>query len=344
MSSKLRFMSIVLAGLGLPAHAHHSNAEYDRSVVTELEGEIVAVVWRNPHVGLTIRTEAEVAGATLWTMEAADLIGTLRRGVPEGTFQIGQWVRVAGYASTRRSGRLLVSNVLLPDGTEVLLVGNAEPRWSDRGIGGGNWVEKVPVAASVDERSLFRVWTQAGTITPEFAADPPLTAAARAAHANWDSFNDPALDCVAPGMPRAVTRAGPHPIEFVARSDRIELRMEYFDLERVIHMDQVSIPEDAPLSPLGYSIGRWEGDTLVVETARVNYPYFDIRGLEGVPQSPAVEFTERFTVSEDGSTLSYDFAVTDPATFTQALTVEGYATWRWRPGIEVRPYECTLSD
>src|SRR3970040_2355890 len=69
---------IAAALLVLPfvACAHHSNAEYDRNTVLELEGEIVEVVWRNPHVGLTIKTAGGGGAEALWKMEAADLIGT----------------------------------------------------------------------------------------------------------------------------------------------------------------------------------------------------------------------------------------------------------------------------
>ena len=53
--------SAVLALLVFPlaAAGHHSTAEYDRNIVTELEGEVLRVVWRNPHVRLTIRTERD---------------------------------------------------------------------------------------------------------------------------------------------------------------------------------------------------------------------------------------------------------------------------------------------
>ena len=88
--------------------------------------------------------------------------------------------------------------------------------------------------------------------------------------------------------------------------------------------------------------GRWEGDTLVVRTTRVNWPYFDMNPfpLQGVPQSEAVEFVERFTLNENETELVYDLAVSDPATFTEPISASGLITWQWRPGLEVEPYEC----
>jgi hypothetical protein len=74
----------------------------------------------------------------------------------------------------------------------------------------------------------------------------------------------------------------------------IELRFEEFDALRKIHMGAgVARPADAPLSPLGYSVGRWDGKTLVVDTSRINWPYFD---RSGAPQTQNVTINERFTV------------------------------------------------
>jgi hypothetical protein len=327
--------------LPLAALGHHSNAEYDRDTVLELEGEIVEVVWRNPHVGLTIRTLGEGGSPELWKMEAADLIGTVRRGVPAGTFVVGQHVKVAGFPSTRRAQRLLVSNVLLPDGVEVLMF-RTEVRWSDKTIGGAEWV--VPDTSNrTPGEGLFKVWTPARTTRPAFVENPPLTAAARTGLEQWDSFNDPALDCVAIGMPRAMTRPGPHPIEFLAQPNGdILQRMEYFDLERVIHMGPELREVPITPSPLGHAVGAWQGDTLIVTTTHVNWPYFDINGLEGVPQSENVSMVERYAVSVDGMELTYSITVSDPAAFTEPVVADDYSVWEWRPGVAVLPYECTL--
>jgi hypothetical protein len=344
MNTSIVKCGIASALLVLPfvACAHHSNAEYDRNTVLELEGEIVEVVWRNPHVGLTINTAGEGGAEALWKMEAADLIGTVRRGVPAGTFVVGQRVKVAGFPSTRREGRLLVSNVLLPDGVEVLMF-RTETRWSERTIGGAEWVVPDTADGGAPGEGLFKVWTPGRTARPSFVENPPLTPAARAAHAQWDSFDDPALDCVAIGMPRAMTRPGPHPIEFAAQPDGdILLRMEYFDLERVIHMSAEMPPAETEPSPLGYSLGEWQGDTLVVTTTHVSWPYFDINGLEGVPQSENAAMTEKFAVGESGNELTYSITVTDPAAFTEPVVAADYSVWEWRPGVAVLPYECTL--
>lgn len=323
-----------------PLQAHHSNAEYDRSALVELQGVIARVIWRNPHVGLALDVRDEAGETTRWTLGAADLAGTLRRGVPEGTFRTGQRVRVAGYASTRRPANMLVTNVLLPDGREVLMTGFAEPHFSGSTLGGGNWVAAAAVGSDIVGQDIFRVWTLERTARPAFTANPPLTPLGRQALLAYDPFDDPALRCESIGMPRIITRTGPHPIAFVKRGADILQRIEYFDAERIIHMDRDTMPANVGDSPLGYSIGHWDGDALVVETAHVDYPYFDINGLEGAPQGPGARFLERYTLAADGTELHMDISVTDPETFTRMVVADDYAVWKWRPDIRIMPYDC----
>ncbi len=86
---------------------------------------------------------------------------------------------------------------------------------------------------------------------------------------------------------------------------------------------------------MGYSVGRWEGETLVVMTSNVNWPWFD---QSGVPQTEAVEFVERFTPSPDGRILTYALTVTDPETFTEPVLLERH--WVWEPNEQRRAYNC----
>ena len=95
-----------------------------------------------------------------------------------------------------------------------------------------------------------------------------------------------------------------------------------------------------PATPLGYSTGRWEGNTLVVETTLIDWPYIDVVGLATVQQSDGLHLEERFTLSEDDSELVYDITLTDAATFTEPVTANRYMIWRWQPGVEIQPFDC----
>ena len=91
-------------------------------------------------------------------------------------------------------------------------------------------------------------------------------------------------------------------------------------------------------SPLGTSFGRWDGKALVVETIDIDYPY--LNGT-GIPLGPDVRTEERFSLNADGSRLEYTLTVTDPTTFTEPAKFT--KAWEWRPGEQVKPYDCRRS-
>jgi hypothetical protein len=99
-----------------------------------------------------------------------------------------------------------------------------------------------------------------------------------------------------------------------------------------------------PYTPLGYSAGRWDGDSLVVTTTHIDWPYFELYGLVGVPQSRAMRIVERFTPSDDNTTVRYDFAATDPMNFTETVVYVNYVTFRFNPSLEFLPYDCIEED
>ncbi len=334
--NRLIFLPL-LASAPLVALGHHSRAEYDFDVVTELQGEVLSVSWRNPHIRLTLRTEDADGMETIWRLEAQDVNSLSRRGLDGSLVHVGDIVRVAGNVSTRRANSMSASNLLLPNGTEISISGNPPPRWSTERIGFDQTSAEEALAAAGEGEGLFRVWMSAGP--GGFPAQLPLTAAARANRAARDPANDPTAQCLASGMPAAMRLSPPHPIDLTEQGDTIVLRVELFDIVRTIHMDPEADAAEQPATALGYSVGHREGSTLVVRTTRVNWPYFDHFGM--VSQSDAVEMTERLTVSDDGDRLVYDLTVSDPATFTQP--VSGRWVLAWRPDLVVEPYECVVA-
>jgi len=335
------FVAVSLVTLPPSGFAHHSMSEFDRSVVTEVQGEVVGLSWRNPHVLLDIATTDDNGQEVIWHLEGGAVSSQRRRGLTSERVQVGDHVLAAGWPSTQRPGYLQVNHILPPDGTELLVGRIREPRWSETHLGGGEWAVDPATAASATGRSLFRVWSQRLGGAWYFRGTDAyrLTDSALAAAAEWDELEDnPLLDCTAPGMPAVMSN--PYPMEFVERADgNILVRFEEFDSVRTIHMTDVADPADIPASPMGYSIGHWEGETLVVSTSRINWPYFD---RVGVPQSDAVEVLERFTPVENEDRLDYQLMVTDPAILIEPFVWEGY--WDWRPGEEVHPYDCTVGD
>ena len=309
------------------ASSHHSIFPFDMNTFVELEGVVSEKIWRNPHVRLTMLIENGSGETEEWLLEADSANAAARRGVTRDTIRIGDRVRIAGNPSNRGRRELFLTNILLPNGEERLLHDRPRPLL---------WTEEStePVAASDTSlgRSIFRVWSFGSRHRPR--QPYVFTPAAQAARAGWNPQTDMlAIRCIAPGMPNAMLN--PYPIEFVDEGDQIRLRVEQWDATRLIDMVSGEIPEGTTPSLLGYSVGRWEEEALVVETALVDFPYLDDAGT---PMSGDVQMAERFTVSADGSRLDYEVAVTDPANLVGPAIED--SSWNWIPDMEIQPYEC----
>ncbi len=334
MNTKL---TTVLSGLSLAiaaaSHAHHATGPvYDRSRTVEMEGEVTQVHWVNPHIGFTVQGVDSDGQPRTLVIETNSVSIVSRFGLTPGLVSPGTRVTVAGNPGRMSDDAMWLTNMLLPSGDEILFGSRYAPRWSDRTIGEDIRGE---VTADVEGQGIFRVWTSAGSL---WNRSYPLTPAAQAAQDSYDPIiDDPTLNCAPKGMPYIMEQ--PYPMQFVDEGDVIVMRIEEYDLVRRIYLSPEDVDASAPPSLLGRSVGRWDGDTLVVETTAISYGFFNNAGIR---QSPAVETEERFTLNEDGSTLDYQLTVTDPATFTEPA-VQG-KSWVWRPGEEVRPYDCAAAD
>jgi hypothetical protein len=342
--------AIVSTALACPSHvsAHHSTAEYDSKQTVEARGQVVTLLWANPHVRFTVSTKAIDGNDQLWEIESADLTRLDRSGLPRDIVKVGDIVTFAGNPSTRRERRMYVTNLLVADGREILLRGNVTARWAsgDRVVSTDPSFTRTAAAGAADNRFLGKVFVpmREGK-APAWVANPPLTATARVKQAAYDEVvDDPVLGCVSPGMPRVILRSGPYAIRFIERGSDLVLQNEWFEIDRLIHMDGKEAAADQPYTPLGYSAGKWDGDALVITTTHIDWPYFELYGLVGVPQSRAMRIVERFTPRDAGSTVQYDFTATDPSAFTETVSYENYATFRWQPKLEFLPYDCIETD
>src|SRR5687767_516413 len=291
------------------AGAHHSRTQYDGSEVQEIQGELISVSWANPHAAFTVRVTNASGDTAMWQLESWGSPYVLSRmGVTQDQFVVGSQVRLAGRVSTLVPNRFLLTNMLRPDGTEVVLTTDGDAFWKSRQLGGrSQWQNKEISTAAEENRGLFRVWSTA-RMGQARGNRIMLTERALAARDSFDQSQSFVVTCEPQGMPTVMNWV--YPFEFSqADANTIILSSEYFDLERTIHVAPATVPEDVAPSRLGYSLGRWEDDgrSLVVETTGINWPYYD---TIGTPLTPDVKITERFTLGDDQSTLTYRQTVT----------------------------------
>ena len=165
-----------------------------------------------------------------------------------------------------------------------------------------------------------------------------VKAEALAAAKAWKPEDDMTISraCLAPSI--VYTMQGPFPMEIHQATGLIVMKLEYYDLVRIIFMDGRGHPENAPHSKVGHSVGRWEGSTLVVDTVKISASTITNNGLN---HSDNVHVVERFWLGADGRTL---FGLQE---FEDADVLENrgarFMAWDRVPGEFVFPYECDPS-
>ena len=330
----LHTIRFVLVSVGVllaaSAAAHHSFASFfQMDTYAEVEGRVTRVNWVNPHILIYIEDD----DGNEWEIEAGPVNLLSRMGIERSFIRVGDTIRARGNPGRRNSRALWVENILLSDNTELLANPAAQPYWESDAVGDASsfFVAGDLALAPGADPSLFRVWTPLISGMPRPAGAASLTAEGERAQAVYDIGNPMVGDCEVPGMPFAMM--SPYPIELVDAGDRILLRGEAYDLERIIHLDASAAEPGA--TPLGYSVGRFEGGELIVETDRIDYHSY---GDLGPAQSPQSRVLERFVLAPDGLGLSYEVTVTDPVMLA--------APWRWagafiyRPDAARQPWRC----
>ncbi len=164
----------------------------------------------------------------------------------------------------------------------------------------------------------------------------PWTQAMRDYNRANQSLYDPEGFCLPPGGPRAF--GTPYPAEIIQHRDRIIIIYEGGGhVWREIHMDGRTHPEGDALNPtyFGHSVGRWEGDTLVVDTVGYNEKtWLDYSGHMHTDQMHTLERITR----PDRDTLHYEVTITDPGAYSAPWTI----AWDipWSEGQELADYIC----
>jgi hypothetical protein len=131
--------------------------------------------------------------------------------------------------------------------------------------------------------------------------------------AGWPK-TDPEAKCYMGGIPRSTYM--PYPFQIVQGQKDILFVYEYASSNRIVHM---SNHEEAPVdSWMGWSNGKWDGDTLVIEvTGNNDQTWFDRAGNH---HSDQLKVTERYQLIDD-SHINYSATIEDPRTFSRAWTI-----------------------
>jgi hypothetical protein len=165
-------------------------------------------------------------------------------------------------------------------------------------------------------------------LTPEWQAKADEYRAGQARGENLQSRN---ANCVPPGLPGTMSQ--PYPIEFLYQPGRIVMIIEAYMQFRQIWMDGREHVEDPDLTFYGDSIGRWDGDTLVVDTIGLNPQN---RIAPGIGHSDKLHVVERIR-RVDHNWLEIETTLTDPEVLAEPHT---YTTSYRHLDDQIREYIC----
>ena len=222
---------------------------------------------------------------------------------------------------------------------------NRSPRrigaWFALGIvvlGGPVWAQ----SASPRPPDLTGYWINQYTpdLSNALGQQPPFTEYGAERWRTVDLSKDPTGFCLPPGPSRGFT--APFPFLLVQHRDAISILFEYQSIWRVFYLDGRPHPDDVEEYPyfMGHSIGRWDGDTLVVETAGIDErSWLDTAGHE---HSAKLRLTERFQKSGP-DTIQWTATFDDPVFFTRPWSIARTFT-RGKPGDRVLPYTRTENN
>jgi hypothetical protein len=304
------------------ALAHHGVApHYDDAQQVTIEGVVTEFQFINPHAFVYLRVVDRAGGEAIWHCELASRSVLARNGLTAEAFAPGTKVKITGSQARHNPTGCALREAVFADGSVLR---------SSTLFGATPAATPVPAAASSSIEGVwalktFRVSRYADVLTPEGerrrAAFDPIK-------------DDPAIYCD-PASPVRFWVTVNEPFEIRREGNSVVVDHQFMDTRRIIHLDRSSPPPGTEPSTMGYSTGRFEGNTLVVTTTS-----FLAAALEpryGVMHSAALKLTERLAVNPATHELEITWTIDDPVIFKEphTQTEQFVRTVRWR-----EPYDC----
>jgi len=195
----------------------------------------------------------------------------------------------------------------------------------------------LPAIAAAQPGELDGAWMQWSANRPPVA----LTPAGEEAAASYVPLrDDPDLRCKPASLTNVVGIPDP-PFEIRLHEEYVEINFEYMDVKRRVPLDpDLRLADAAHTVPefphLGRSIGRYEGDTLVIETGSLEEGFVDTLG-QMYPQSAQMRTEERYRA--EGDSLYVDITHTDPVIYSEPFTMNFEF---FRVDFEILEFGCTV--
>ena len=357
---KSRFFGglILIAAACAPAFAHHSlAAAYDDKKPVTLKGVITKFDWTNPHVYVFLDVTDASGNVANWAVEFPSRIELKRDGWTQDSVNIGDVVTVEGSlardGSKQANGKVVAFasgkklNGLPAPFLKIVALPKPAPRWPDGhvrlGVVPGEMGYWASTAASTMEETGANVRMSYEGILSNIADAgkvAPFQPWAKALYEYRQKrllADDPMAACLPPGGPRQFQV--PYGIQIVEQPEKKRVFVMSGGGNRnwrLINLDaRAHQPDDILPTYYGDSVGKWDGDTLVIDTLGFNERFWFTNG--GLPHTENLHLTERIS-RPDFNTLKYEVRVDDQGAYTRPWTSSW--TLQWIPNQEIQEYFC----
>jgi hypothetical protein len=305
---------LAACALAAPAFAHHSfAAEFEADKTAELSGQIVQVWWNNPHIRYRLEVRGEGGATEDWELQASSITSMQQLGWSQTTLRVGDELKVSGQVGRDGAKKLYVRSIERPDGTR-LVTGRGDNAGPDpnqvhatpgKRYAYGPARTDYPVDITGPWRNRYKFRVTVDDLEPK---PTPFTAEGRALFAKTDHYQDPALRCRALGLPRLF--GSPYNMDIVDAGTHYLLIHVEHNTPRHVWMDGRRPTEATQPSSLGFSVGRWEGDVLVIETTHLLPGWLDGSGLP--MKGEGTRIVERYELARDRLSMDRVMTIYDP--------------------------------
>ncbi len=310
---------VFLSSVAGPVLAHHSAAMFDVTQERVVQGVVTNFAWKNPHSYLTIRTSGE--NPVDQVIEVGPPATLRPLGLTEDAVRVGDAVSVR-VSPAKRGNIVLGRELTKTDGSIWPLLLDPFSRRP----------EPVQSASSIEG-----TWVSQGFFSMARGISGwPFTEKGRAHVAAQDPLQTSHSRCIPVTAPMVMLYPVTNQIE--VDSDIVRMRIDWMGSERVVYMDGRRHPQTADRSLHGHSIGRWDGETLVIDTT--NFAVHSDGNFMTVPSGVGKHLVERLTLTEDGHHLKYDVELSDAEWFT--APVMHSALFDYHPELAPSGLPCDL--
>jgi hypothetical protein len=337
MKCLLGFALLVIAAGSTNVFGHHSSApHFDRDTEITVAGIVTELKFVNPHAYLYFDVEKD-GELIQWRCELSSASRLTRIGWSADMFTVGQKITVNGAPARREDNVCFLNSLTFDDGTVITRRAGLS--------------ETVPVAAKAEpsqraERPAYldngQPNLQGAWVSKSFGrngegirARYTATDAGTAAVGVYEvEFDDPILRCHVVNIFNGWNHDA-HVNAIIQTDDTITLQYGFMDFVRTVHLGMEDHPDSIEANTGGHSIGRWDGNTLVVDTIGFEEGVMS-RGT-GMRYSDQMHVIERFHYDAERSYLVRDYTVTDPLYLVGETSGQDLMALSDKP---YTPYDC----